>query len=88
MVASNIVSQGADRGIRTKSTRGRGGVIENIRFDNWVIEDTPYPAIEVTNYYTRAPAEPVSVRTPVFRNIAISHITINRCQTAVTHQPG
>ncbi|HTS27798.1 MAG TPA: hypothetical protein VMH81_18115 [Bryobacteraceae bacterium] len=53
-----------------------------------MIEDTPYPAIEVTNYYTRAPAEPVSVRTPVFRNIAISHITINRCQTAVTHQPG
>ena len=41
VVASNIVSQGTDRGIRIKSTRGRGGVLENIRFDNWVIEDTP-----------------------------------------------
>ena len=84
VVASNIVAQGTDRGIRIKSTRGRGGLIENLRFDNWVIEDTPDPAIEVTNYYTRAPQEPVSVRTPVFRNIAISNITINRCRTAVS----
>jgi hypothetical protein len=83
VVASNIVAQGTDRGIRIKSTRGRGAVIENIRFDNWVIEDTPNPAIEVTNYYTRAPQEPVSERTPVFRNIAISHVTVNRCKTAV-----
>lgn len=84
VVASNIVAQGTDRGIRIKSTRGRGGILENIRFDNWVIEDTPNPAIEVTNYYTRAPEEPVSVRTPIFRNIAISNVTINRCRTAVS----
>jgi polygalacturonase len=84
ITASNIVAQGTDRGIRIKSTRGRGGLMENIRFDNWVIEDTPDPAIEVTNYYTRAPDEPVSVRTPIFRNIAISNVTINRCRTAVS----
>jgi polygalacturonase len=84
VVASNIVAQGTDRGIRIKSGRGRGGLLENIRFDNWVIEDTPYPAIEVTNYYTRVPEEPVSGRTPVFRNIAISGVTINRCKTAVS----
>jgi hypothetical protein len=72
VVASNIVAQGTDRGIRIKSGRGRGGVIrEHPLFDNWVIEDTPYPAIEVTNYYTRVPDEPVSERTPIFRNIAI-----------------
>ena len=84
VVASNITSQQTDRGIRIKSTRGRGGIIENIRFDNWIIEDTPNPAIEVTNYYTRAPQEPVSERTPIFRNIAINAITINRCKTAVS----
>jgi len=84
VTASNIVAQGTDRGIRIKSTRGRGGILENIRFDNWVIEDTPYPAIEVTNYYTRAPEEPVSGRTPVFRNMAISNVTINRCKVAVS----
>jgi len=84
VVASNIVSVGTDRGIRIKSTRGRGGVLENIRFDNWVIEDSRYAAIQVTNYYTNAPQEPVSARTPVFRNIAISHVTISRCPVAVT----
>ncbi len=83
VVASNIVSVGTDRGIRLKSTRGRGGVMENIRFDNWVIEDSRYVAIQVTNYYTNAPEEPVSARTPVFRNISISHVTINRCPLAV-----
>jgi hypothetical protein len=84
VVASNIVSQGTDRGIRIKSTRGRGGLLENIRFDNWVIEDTPYAAIEITNYYTRAPEEPVSQRTPIFRNFGISNVTIDRCKTAVS----
>jgi polygalacturonase len=84
VVASNIVAQGTDRGIRIKSGRGRGGLLENIRFDNWVIEDTPQPAIEVTNYYTRVPDEPASERTPVFRNIAISHVTINRSNVAVS----
>jgi polygalacturonase len=84
VVASNIVAQGTDRGIRIKSTRGRGGLLENIRFENWIIEDTPNAAIEVTNYYTRAPEEAVSARTPVFRNIAISGVTINRCKTAVS----
>jgi len=84
VVASNIVSVGSDRGIRIKSTRGRGGVIENIRFDNWVIEDSHYVAIQVANFYTQAPEEPVSARTPVFRNIAISHVTVNRCPVAVS----
>jgi len=84
VVASNIVARGTDRGIRIKSGRGRGGLLENVRFDNWVIEDTPMPAIEITNYYTRVPQEPVSEKTPVFKNFAISNVTINRCRTAVS----
>jgi polygalacturonase len=84
VVASNIVSQHTDKGVRIKSTRGRGGVVENIRFDNWIIEDPAGPAIEVTNYYTRAPEEPASARTPVFRNFAISRMTINRAPVAVS----
>jgi polygalacturonase len=76
IVASNIVCQGTEKGVRIKSTRGRGGVIENVRFDNWTM-DAVDEAINVTNYYTRGPEEPVSQRTPVFRNIAISNMTIN-----------
>jgi hypothetical protein len=86
VVASNIVSQHTDKGVRIKSTRARGGSVENIRFDNWIIEDPAGAAIEVTNYYTRVPEEPVSVRTPTFRNIAVSRMTINRAPMAVDIQ--
>ena len=41
------------------------------------MEDVP-EAINVTNYYTRSADEPVSERTPIFRNIAISNMTIVR----------
>jgi polygalacturonase len=82
VVASNIVCLGTEKGVRIKSTRGRGAVIENIRFDHWTMEDVP-EAINVTNYYTRTPEEPVSERTPVFRNIAISNMTIVRSNIAI-----
>ena len=76
IVASNIVCQGTQKGVRIKSTRGRGGLIENVRFEHWTMDNVD-EAINVTNYYTRGPEEPVSERTPVFRNIAISDMTIN-----------
>lgn len=76
IVASNIVCQGTQKGVRIKSTRGRGALIENVRFDHWTM-DHVNEAINVTNYYTKSPEEPVSERTPVFRNIAISNMTIN-----------
>ena len=78
IVASNIVAKGTDRGIRIKSMRGRGGIVENVRCDNFVIEDAPAEAIEITTYYVgaRSPKQPVSDATPVFRNFTFSHITI------------
>lgn len=77
VVASNIVSTGTEIGIRIKSGRSRGGVVENVRFDNWVIDHPLKDGILVTNYYVRIPEEPVSERTPIFRNIAISNVTIS-----------
>ncbi len=76
VVASNIVSKGTEVGIRIKSGRGRGGIIENLRFDNWVIDSPLKQGIIVTNYYVAVPQEPVSERTPVFRNITISNVTV------------
>ena len=76
IVASNIVCQGTQKGVRIKSTRGRGALIENVRFDHWTMDHVD-EAINVTNYYTKGPEEPASERTPVFRNIAISNMTIN-----------
>ena len=88
LVASNMTCAGTQMGVRMKSRRGRGGGIENVRFDNWVMDDVGQ-AINVTNYYLmegevrREGPEPVSNRTPVFRNIAISNMTIRRARVAI-----
>ena len=87
IVASNITVEDTENGARIKSARGRGGVVENIRFDNWTMENVG-EAIVVTNYYlmegeTRHGDEPVSKTTPIFRNIAISHMTIDGARTLI-----
>lgn len=75
VAASNIVCVGTDRAVRIKSTRGRGGIVENIRFSNFIVEKVREP-IYITTFYTKTEPEPVSERTPIFRDIAISHFTI------------
>lgn len=87
IVASNITAVDTENGIRIKSRRGRGGVIEDLRFDNWTMRHVG-EGIVVTSYYMMegeaAPRdEPLSERTPIFRNIAISHITIDGAKTAI-----
>jgi polygalacturonase len=87
VVASNITCDSTQIGIRIKSRRGRGGVVEDIRFSNWTMEHVGQ-AVSVTNYYAmegeqRTGEEPVTVRTPIFRNIVISDVTINHARVAV-----
>jgi hypothetical protein len=72
---SNCVFDGTDRGIRIKSTRGRGGIVEDIRVSNIVMKNIVKEALNFNLFYSKVPAEPVSERTPVFRNIHISNIT-------------
>jgi polygalacturonase len=76
LVASNIVADGTWSGVRIKSMRGRGNVVENLRFDNFVINDALVSAIEITTLYRDQPAEAFSDRTPIFRNFAFSNMTI------------
>jgi polygalacturonase len=86
ITASNIVAKGTDCGIRIKTDRGRGGCVENMRFDNFVIEDAAKQAIEITMLYSKTRPEPVSVRTPSFKNLSLSNISIiNAKQVASIH---
>jgi polygalacturonase len=87
VVASNITCDGTQEGARIKSRRGRGGVVEDIRFENWTMRNVG-TAIDVTNFYlmegeVRTSQEPVSGRTPIFRDIAISHMTIEGARAAI-----
>ncbi|MEX0332619.1 MAG: glycoside hydrolase family 28 protein [Puniceicoccaceae bacterium] len=81
--ASNIVCFGTDRGIRLKTARGRGGVVENLRFDNWVIHDSPQEAIQISSNYVDLPEEPFTERTPTMRNVSISNVTVNGARTVI-----
>jgi len=74
---SNCVFDGTDRGIRIKSTRGRGGVVENVSVSNIVMRDIREEAITLNLFYSNVPAEPFSARTPVFRKIHIDSIVGN-----------
>ncbi|HVX31430.1 MAG TPA: glycosyl hydrolase family 28 protein [Nitrolancea sp.] len=84
ITASNIVSKGTDTGVRIKSQRGRGGVLENFRFDNWVIEDAQKVALEITMRYGRTAEAPLSERTPRFQNFSFSNLTIVNARTVAT----
>lgn len=73
---SNCVFDGTDAGIRLKSSRGRGGVVENIRVSNIVMRNIGRNAFIFNLFYDKnAQSEPVSERTPVFRNVHISNVT-------------
>ena len=75
VVISNCVFDGTDRGIRLKSSRGRGGVVENIRVSNIVMRNIKREAIILDMRYSQMEQEPVSERTPIFRHVHISGLT-------------
>lgn len=73
---SNCVFNGTDAGIRLKASRGRGGVVEEIRVNNIIMNDIQRNAFIFDLFYDRlSTPEPVTERTPVFRNIHLSNIT-------------
>ena len=86
VVARSITAVDTENGIRIKSARGRGGVVQDVRFDNFTMEDADTKIIVTTYYVKRAEGptaeEPISVRTPVFRNIAISDVTITHARNS------
>jgi len=84
VVISNCLFRGTDRGIRLKSRRGRGGVVENIRVTNIVMEDVLCPLTMNLYYHCNGgrgvakvasrEVQPVEASTPAFRQISLSGI--------------
>jgi polygalacturonase len=84
VVISNCVFTATDRGIRMKTRRGRGGVIEDVRVSNIVMRDVLVP-FTVNLYYdflARGDAvvadkkpRPVDAGTPRVRRIRFSDVT-------------
>ena len=92
ILVQNCQFLGTDVGLRFKSTRGRGGIVENIFIDNVSMTDIKTDAITFNMYYGgKSVAEmladgdnpdnttkmPVNEETPIFRNIDIKNIVCN-----------
>ena len=89
LVASNITCDGTQMGVRIKTRRGRGGGVEDVRFDNWTMNNVAR-GINISGFYVMAPEnkstppeQPVNEGTSIFRNIAISHMTMNNSRLAI-----
>jgi polygalacturonase len=95
---SNCTFMGTDVGLRFKSNRGRGGIVENIFISDIFMTDIPSQAISFNLYYGgKSIAEtleeggdkivnqkmPVDEKTPQFKNISIKNATIKGAQQAV-----
>lgn len=92
VVIQNCVFKETDRGIRFKSRRGRGGIVEDIRVSNIVMENVICPFI-LNLYYFCGPRGqdryvwdknpyPVTKETPIFRRIHFAHITARQVHAA------
>jgi polygalacturonase len=82
----NCNFRGTDIGLRFKTTRGRGGAVENIDIANVVMHDIRYDAISINMYYWIAGEpvpEPISERTPAFRDFAIRNVVCHGANRAL-----
>jgi polygalacturonase len=82
---SNITCRGTDIGLRFKSVRGRGGVVEDIHVDHVTMTNIRTTAIVFDLYYEQKNphAEPLSEKTPCFRNFDIHDITCDSAAGAI-----
>lgn len=98
MHVSGCTFMGTDVGLRFKSVRGRGGLVENIYISDIRMTDIPTQAISFDLYYggksvsemlaeggqdALAQEEPVTIETPQFKNIFIRDVTLKGAQQAV-----
>ncbi|MFO7723345.1 MAG: glycoside hydrolase family 28 protein [Bacteroidales bacterium] len=80
---SNCVFEGTDVGIRIKTMRGRGGIVEDIRVSNIVMYDMVKEGVIITMRYQPTESEPVTERTPMVRNVHLSGIVMRNANRAI-----
>jgi len=77
--------EGTENGIRIKTARGRGGLVENIVYEDLTMKDV-VGAITITTYYPKIPAndpaQPVTAETPRYQDIRITNLKATSAKNA------
>lgn len=87
ITVQNCTFEGTDNGIRIKSTRDRGGVVENITYRDLTMKNVGV-AITINLFYfdktgeQERKAKPVTATTPSVRNVRIINLTVDGAKTA------
>jgi polygalacturonase len=94
VLVRNCTFENTENGIRIKSQRGKGGIVEDIRYENITMRNVN-PAITFTCYYMNSSAgDPAQAapkdgatsgyRTPIYRDIHIKNLTATCTKSAGT----
>jgi polygalacturonase len=92
LTVSDCTFDQTDAGIRIKTMRGNGGLLQNCTYENLKLTAVRNP-IYIIDYYPERNApkdpsteqpEPITDRTPFNRNIIIRNVTATNCPTAGT----
>jgi polygalacturonase len=81
-VAQNIRFDGTDNGLRIKTDRTRGGIVNNVSYDTITMHNVRR-IIDIAGYYPEStiprpftdPPQPITDTTPQYSNILISNLT-------------
>ncbi|WP_420146724.1 glycoside hydrolase family 28 protein [Spirosoma sp.] len=98
LYVSNCTFMGTDVGLRFKTARGRGGVVENIfvdgidmtdiageaiLFDMYYAAKDPVPQHGESNELPAIPAQPLTEATPQFRSFQVRNVRCKGAETAI-----
>ncbi len=80
LVVKNCTFENTESGIRIKSSREKGGLIQNLSYSDLTMKNVKAP-INITTYYPKIPKDgndkpqAITSLTPTYRNIRISNVT-------------
>ena len=85
LLVTNCTFNGTTSGIRIKTSRERGGLIEGAVYTDLTMTNVDVP-INITCYYPKVPAtdtaQPVTENTPIYRDILIKNLTASGPKSA------
>jgi polygalacturonase len=87
VLAENLTADGTDAGVRIKTRRGRGGVVENVVYRNMTLKNIAKQAITIDMFYDVGNNPDVDQSgaegLPVIRNVLVENLKCDGADTAI-----